>query len=296
METRWLYVTSENFAKLREESKKTCVIPMGCIEKHGLHLPLGTDILKGSNVAYEASKLETVCVFPDFTFGDICIGKHKKAPDGTISLGVELQMELLETLCDQIAENGFEKILVVNSHGGNNSWLAAFARNLGMRPHKFVFAYTKVPFAAPHQMAEVLIEKGSGAIPELTKEDEAYILKCHEEEMTTGHACLGETALVMGFTPESVHLERLGIESGKRQKKENLEILRNAGVQLASNGWGYEYPNWFSGDDPTGCTKTIGKAAIRMAAEAVAKAIKAFKYDEYLVDWEKASWKNGDWK
>ena len=296
METRWLYVTSENFAALREASKKTCIIPMGCMEKHGLHLPVGTDILKGSKVAYEASKIETVCVFPDFTFGDICIGPHKKAPDGTISLGVEMQMELLEKLCDQIAENGFEKILVVNSHGGNRPWLDTFSRNLGMRPHKFVFAYTYVPFAAPHQMAEIILEKGSGSIPELTKEDEELLVKYHEAGMKTGHACMGETSLMMGTAPETVHLERLGIESGQKISVPHVEKLRDAGVTLTSNGWGYHCPNWFSGDDPVGCTETIGKAAVRMAAEYVANAIKAFKDDEEIVPKAKASWKDGSWK
>jgi len=296
METRWLYVTSENFAKLREESKKTCVIPMGCVEKHGLHLPLGTDILKANHLVYEASKLETVCVFPDFTFGDICIGSHKNKPDGTISPGVELEMKLLETLCDQIAENGFEKILVMNGHGGNTSWLATFSRNLGMRPHKFVFAYMNTPSTAPHKMAELLIEKGTGAIPELTKEDEAYILKCHEDNILLGHACLHEAAHMIGFAPESVHLERLGIESGKTQKRENLEKLRKAGIKIASNGWSYEYPNWYQGDDPSGCNERIGKASLRMSIEMLAEAYKVFKDDEYLVKWEKAKWKNGDWK
>lgn len=295
METRWLYVTSENFAELREVSKKTCIIPMGCVEKHGLHLPLGTDILKGSRVAYEASKLETVCIFPDFTFGDVCIGPHRKAPDGTISPGVEIVMQLLEVLCDQIAENGFEKILVVNSHGGNNSWLATFSRNLGMRPHKFVFAHMMAPATAPHKMGELLKEKGSGAIPELTKEDEALILKYHEEGMLTGHGCMHETALMMGFAPETVHLERLGIESGSKQYKKNIEDLQAAGIKLASEGWGFQYPNWYCGDDPVGCNERIGRASLRLSSELLAKAYKVFKDDDEIVDMYKASWKNGGW-
>ena len=71
METRWLYATSDNFTELKKASKDTCIIPMGCVEKHGLHLPLGTDILQASEIAWQASQLETVCVFPDFIFGDI---------------------------------------------------------------------------------------------------------------------------------------------------------------------------------------------------------------------------------
>ena len=96
METRWLYTNSMDFPKLREASNRTCIIPMGCVEKHGLHCPLGTDIIKGSYVAHLASQLETVCVFPDFVFGDVPRGAHAKRPEGTICLDVRTQMLLLE--------------------------------------------------------------------------------------------------------------------------------------------------------------------------------------------------------
>ena len=102
METRWLYTTSENFYKLRDESNLTCVIPMGCVEKHGLHLPLGTDIIHSSHIAYLASQLETVTVFPDFTFGDVS-GTDFNQPEGTITLPLETIMLLLEQLCDSIS-------------------------------------------------------------------------------------------------------------------------------------------------------------------------------------------------
>ena len=70
METRWMYHTSATFPQLLEESKGTCMIMIGCVEKHGLHLPLGTDTLVGSRIAYMASQIETVAVFPDYIFGD----------------------------------------------------------------------------------------------------------------------------------------------------------------------------------------------------------------------------------
>ena len=113
METRWLYVTSENFPTLREASKDTCIIPMGCVEKHGLHLPLGTDIIHSSHIAYLASQLETVTVFPDFVFGDYPVNSPN-VPAGTITLSLDLEMALLEQLCEQIARNGHKKILVLN--------------------------------------------------------------------------------------------------------------------------------------------------------------------------------------
>ena len=290
METRWLYTTSENFPTLREATGRTCVIPMGCVEKHGLHLPVGTDILEGSRLAYMASQLEPVCVFPDFTFGDVPGKAPYSLPYGSIALPLETQMLLLEQLCGQIRDNGFEKILVLNAHGGNNFWLPAFARNLNNKNHDFVFATVYVKLPAPHTMAEILEKEGSGAIPELTPEDEALILKYHAEGMVIGHGCMGETANIMGIAPEAVRLDRLGIESGKDQHV--IDHLRAAGLGLESNGWNLNFPNAYGGDDPYGCNERIGKAALRIEAERLAKAFKAFKEDTILPQWKKDhSWR-----
>lgn len=284
METRWLYTTSEDFAKLREASGRTCVIPMGCIEKHGLHLPLGTDIVKGSYIAHRASQIETVCIFPDFTFGDTPRGPHAERPDGSVCLDVRMQMLLLEQLCDEIAANGFNKILVANSHGGNVSWLSAFARNWDVKPHKATFAWTKIDITiAPHHMGKILMEKGTGAIPELTPEDEELIIRYYNEEMELGHACMGETALVMAAAPASVHLDRLGVESGKAADVPEVQKLVDAGVHMADDGWGYKYPNWYAGDDPIGINERIAEASARLTSEKLAKAYAAYKEDEFLI-------------
>jgi len=284
METRWLHTSSENFKYLREASEKTCVIPMGCIEKHGLHLPLGTDILKGSYIAHRASQLETVCVFPDFTFGDTPRGPHAYRPDGSVCLDVRLQMLLLEQLCDEIAANGFEKILVANSHGGNVSWLNTFARNWNVKPHHAVFAWTKGDIkVAPFGMGEILLQNGSGSIPELTPEDEELILTCCREKILTGHACFGETALTMAAAPDSVHLDRLGIESGLPLDIPEVQKLADAEINIADSGWEYKYPNWYSGTDPIGINERIAEAAARLASEKLARAYKTFKEDTYLL-------------
>lgn len=291
METRWLYTTSADFAALREASCKTCVIPMGCIEKHGLHLPVGTDIIKGSYIAHRASQLEPVCVFPDFTFGDVPRGPHAERPDGTVCLDVRVQMNLLELLCEEIAANGFNKILVANSHGGNIHWLNQFSRNWNVKPHKAVFAWTRVDITtAPCGMAEILIEKGPGSIPELTPEDEALILRYYNEKILLGHACFGETALTMAAAPESVHLERLGIESGLPIDVPEVNKLTDAGVNIADGGWAYKFPNWYHGTDPIGINERIAEAAARIASEKLAKAYKAFKEDEYLLRKAKESY------
>lgn len=293
METRWMYLTSDNFAELREKANRTCVIPMGCIEKHGLHAPLGTDIIKASNIAYMASQLETVCVFPDYTFGDVPIGAHlKNRKDGTICLDVCTQFKLLEELCDEIANNGFNKILVLNCHGGNVAWLDTFCRNLNTKPRKYVFAYIRVSdLMTPHTMAKYIMEHGSGSVPELTREDEELVCKYHEMGMLTGHACMSETAYVMGICPEAVHLEKLGIESGLPVESP-IKHLTDAGIITDSYGWYYEFPNEFEGHDPIGCNERIGKAALRLESERIAKAFKLYKEDTVLLETQRNNYKD----
>lgn len=282
METRWAYTTSENFPALREASRETCVIPMGCLEKHGLHLPVGADIIEASGVAYAGSQLETVTVFPDFTFGDFPDNSPTR-PLGSITLPLEMEMDLLEVLCEQIAANGFKKILVLNGHGGNNSWLAAFSRRLSNKKRNFIFATYMIGLPAPHTMAEFLLANGSGSIPELTAEDEALLLKYHKMDMQIGHACMGETAFLMALCPDAVHLDRLGIESGENLRK--TKYLKDAGISIMDNGWSINFPNAFQGDDPIGCNERIGKAALRMEAERFAHAVKVLKEDENLWKW-----------
>ena len=287
METRWLYTTSENFPALVEASKGVCVIPMGCVEKHGLHLPLGADILQASRVVEMAAAIEPVCIFPDFTFGDVScnapVQPNGYMPAGSITLTVETEMILLEELCEQISRNGFKKILIFNGHGGNNPWLDTFLRKLANKKRDFVCGKIMMKLQAPHKMAELLLEKGSGAIPELTEEDEKLLLGYHEMQMQIGHACMGETAQMMGIAPESVRLDRLGIESGLSTHA--ADYLSEVGIQIMNGGWDINYPNAYHGHDPIGCNERIGKAALRLEAERVANAFRVFKEDEKLLRW-----------
>lgn len=284
METRWLYVTSEELTPLRKAAADTCVIPMGCIEKHGLHLPLGTDILHASRLAYLASQKETVCVFPDFVFGDVCCA-WPAAPTGTVTLPMDTEMLLLEQLCYQIARSGFKKILVLNGHGGNTTWLMAFSRRLCNKKRDFAFAFiSPTVITRPiTTMGQRLTEEGRGVYPTLTREDEDVLIDFYTQKKAMGHACMGETAMIMATAPESVHLDRLGIESGLGTR--SLDDLKQAHVTVRDGGWDYRYPNWFCGHDPVGCNERIGHTAMEIASDEVAAAYRAYKEDTRLLPW-----------
>lgn len=73
----WDELTADHFAEAVQETK-VCVIPMGVVEKHGSHLPLGTDMIIGRTIAEMAAKIEPFVIFPYYCFGrstrpDMCL-------------------------------------------------------------------------------------------------------------------------------------------------------------------------------------------------------------------------------
>src|SRR5690554_4628985 len=112
----WEELTAPEFEKAREKAKGVCVVPFGVIEKHGTHLPLGTDMIIARRVAEDLAKEEPVVLFPYYYFGQIFEARHVP---GTIAVKPDLLFGLLDEVCDEIARNGFDKIVLLNSHGGN---------------------------------------------------------------------------------------------------------------------------------------------------------------------------------
>ncbi len=69
-------LTAPDFIRAVEKSGATAVIPMGILEKHGPHLPLGTDLLDIREVVLRAARQEYTIVFPPYYFGQIFEAKH----------------------------------------------------------------------------------------------------------------------------------------------------------------------------------------------------------------------------
>ena len=118
----WDELTADHFAEAVQETK-VCVIPMGVVEKHGSHLPLGTDMIIGRTIAEMAAKIEPFVIFPYYCFGQINEARHVP---GAIAISPKMQMELLQEVVDEVRRNGFKKIVLLESHGGNINFLNYF--------------------------------------------------------------------------------------------------------------------------------------------------------------------------
>lgn len=57
-------LTAPDFIKAVEKSSATCILPIGVFEKHGPHMPLGTDLYIAREIALRAAEKEYTVVFP----------------------------------------------------------------------------------------------------------------------------------------------------------------------------------------------------------------------------------------
>ena len=57
-------LTAPEFVQAVIKSESTCVIPLGILEKHGPHLPLGTDLIDCREVARRAAEREYTIIYP----------------------------------------------------------------------------------------------------------------------------------------------------------------------------------------------------------------------------------------
>ena len=77
----WEYLRADEFKNAIDVCKGVCVLPLGCLEKHGPHLPVGCDSLKAKGLAEEAAALEEVMVFPSgMWLGEECVNKSVQNP------------------------------------------------------------------------------------------------------------------------------------------------------------------------------------------------------------------------
>ncbi len=177
---RWEDLTGDQFPEAVKQAEGVCLLPFSCIERHGHHLPLGTDMFIGRELCRRVAELEPAVVFPDYFFTQILEARHTP---GTFGIQPELIISLLENVCREIARNGLKKIVIVNAHGGNDHLINYFAQiQLASRRDYVVY----IP--QPAYMAE----------------DPATAAQW--ETVVDGHAGERETSMILAIRPELVNI------------------------------------------------------------------------------------------
>jgi len=132
----WCQLTWVEFSDYVNSGKYrvVAILPVGSIEQHGPHLPLGTDYLITNRVCElvveRVSKLRSDIIplkLPPITYG---LSNMWEAYGGTISLNTEAFTKFISNVLSEILRNGIERILVVNGHAGNDDALRVTSRDV----------------------------------------------------------------------------------------------------------------------------------------------------------------------
>lgn len=274
----WENLREEEFKKVIEDSKGLCILPIGCLEKHGQHLPVGTDVIHITEIAKRATEAETACVFPTMYFGEKTgAGEFL----GTVIFSPELRLQILKETCSEIYRNGFNKILIFNGHGGNRDMISFFMRGLLYEKTPYsVFEYSLgADFATPKKLL-------SEGFDYLTSEDRHVLQDYVDKKKRFGHACFVETGWVYGVRPETVRLDKIDEESGESVHR--FDELSNRKINSPFS-WMADYPNSYQGDSHDGMNERIAKAMVDYSVNALANVIKFLKEEtiseEYKREW-----------
>ena len=221
--------------------------PDRVIEKHGDHLPLGQDTIYIHRVCTLAAEKEAAMVFPFYYFGQILEAKHVP---GTIAIHGDLLLPLLENVCDEIARNGFHKVVIVNGHGGNNSMLPFFCQ-LQLDKHKPYVVYL------------------SG----LPGRDEA-VEKVREAKVD-GHGGEGETCSMLHLRADLVKVDRFG-SYGKPLGR--ADAFKRKGIS-AGHWWYSDFPGHFAAEKVP-LTAEKGRVFVEAHVRNIVEQIQLIKSDD----------------
>jgi len=246
LSVKWEELTAEDFRAAIQQAKGTCLLPFGILEKHGPHLPLGTDLLNVRFAALHAAEQEFAVVFPEYYFGQIFEAKHEP---GTVAYSMELQLKLLQETTDEMARNGCKKVVIVNGHGGNEHLLPYFAQAQMAGSKEYV----------------VYVLDGARSRPGGPPKKSAGV---------DYHAGENETSNTLYTHPELTHIDRAGRESGADQKRQNLPDFLYTGIW-----WYARFPQHYSGDGSV-ATKPLGEWNVQGWISTIVEAIRAVKADD----------------
>ncbi|NOZ27053.1 MAG: creatininase family protein [Chloroflexi bacterium] len=244
---QWEQLTGGEFEAAVEKAAGVCVIPIGVIEYHGPHLPLGTDSFTVHALACEAARREPVIVFPSYHFG---VNTETKHFPGGIVVKDHLLFELLENVCDEISRNGLKKIVLLSGHGGNRFFLPLFVQLMLDKGKDYTLYFVR-GVSAPEVHRQVM------------------------ETEVHGHACECETSMALHLYPQFVKMEALDPESQWTPQNRLGEL----GERLYTPAdWFSRFPEHCAGD-PRPATAEKGKALFEALVAELAEILRAVKED-----------------
>lgn len=234
-----------SFPQLRKVPRDAIVVlaPIAACEQHSHHLPTYTDTILCTAVAegVEQRLPKQVLLLPTLWFG---ASAHHVRFGATLSAEVDTHITMICDLVVPLLEDGYQRILVLNGHGGNIDTMHVALRRMQPR-----YLNRLITAASYWELAE----KELAALAEGPRK-------------SMGHACEFETSMVLALRPDLVRREEI-----KDDPPNDIPALRGLYVaedmkQRTDHGCvGY----------PERATAEKGRACLNAAIERTAEVIQA---------------------
>jgi len=170
----------------RLSSHPLVIVPVGALEAHGPHLPLGADQIQAEVTAYALAERVDALVAPTVPYGS---APGARRFPGTISLTIAQLEVYVAGVLSEFARWGVRRMLVLSGHGE--------------RGH----------MAALREAADTTMQAFPGTrIVVLCDYEFVYELRGKEVPATDGHAGLLETSRMLALAPETVGPARPVVE------------------------------------------------------------------------------------
>jgi creatinine amidohydrolase len=243
--------------ELADTSSNVYLVPLGSLEQHGPHLPLGTDsCIVGAiaNRIEQKAPTETV-LLPTLWLGHSPHHKHF----GCASVDMRPYMDMIGDLCRSLISSGARRILLLNGHGGNEVPVKAALREVKDESPPDIY----IAFASYWNLA-----------------DERFRSIRDSPAGGMGHACEMETSIMMALQPENVDTNAIAADGLKSESKwlqhdmlaRQPYFLVNDFREVTSNGV-FGMPQY--------ATPEKGAAFLEAATDAVLDFIRDFRTWHY---------------
>jgi creatinine amidohydrolase len=179
-EVRWDRMTAPALVQAARD-KTVVIVPLGATEQHGPHLPTQVDWRLAYEVSLRAARLmhgrQRALVTPAIPFG---MSEHHMSLGGTLTLNFATMAAVVGCVVRSAARHGFERIIVLNGHGGNIAALETIITELTIE--------LRLPLAGATYW-QIAAESIRGIL-----EQQGQVL----------HACEAETSMLQALSPETV--------------------------------------------------------------------------------------------
>lgn len=182
---RLLNLDSRSFEQ-RLAGNPLVIVPVGALEAHGPHLPLGADQIQAEVTALELAERADALVAPTIPYGS---APGARRFPGTVSLSMGQLEGHVEGVLSELARSGVRRLLVLSGHGE--------------RGHMAALREAAEHTTQAHPRTRIVV---------LCDYDFVYELRGKESPAGDGHAGLLETSRVLALAPESVGSERPVVE------------------------------------------------------------------------------------